>query len=92
MTGPTGHVFSVSFGHSGRTLAAADSSGLVWLWNIQAGAVARGVCAMAGQPLTAAEWHVYVPGLPYAPPCRLFRLCRAGPSLTPTRRSVSCAR
>ena len=75
LTGPTGHVFSVGFGHGGRTVAAADSSGLVWLWNIQAGAAARGVCAMAGQPLARAEWHVYVPGLPYAPPCRLFRLC-----------------
>ena len=90
LTGPTGHVFSVSFGHGGRTLAAADSAGLVWLWNIQAGAVARGVCAMAGQPLARAEWDVYVPGLPYAPPCRLFQLCRTVPHAA--RRPVSCAR
>jgi len=54
----------------GRTVAAADSAGLVWLWNTQAGAAARGVCAMAGQPLTRAEWHAYVPGRPYTPPCR----------------------
>ena len=70
LTGPTGHVFSVGFGHGGRTVAAADSSGLAWLWDIQADAAARGVCAMAGQPLARAEWDVYVPGLPYAPPCR----------------------
>jgi WD40 repeat protein/transcriptional regulator with XRE-family HTH domain len=83
LTGPAGHVFSVGFGRGGRTVAAADSSGLVWLWNIQAGAVARGVCAMAGQPLARDEWHVYVPGLPYAPPCRLSLLLAslAGASL-----------
>jgi WD40 repeat protein len=70
LTGPTGHVFSLAFGRGGRTLAATDSAGLVWLWDTQPAAAARGVCAMAGQPLTRAEWHAYVPGLPYAPPCR----------------------
>jgi hypothetical protein len=98
LTGPTGHVFSVGFGQGGRTVAAADSSGLVWLWNIQAGAAARGVCAMAGQPLATAEWHLYVPGLPYAPPCRLFQLFRLFPAGTiaraphASRLLVSCAR
>jgi WD40 repeat protein/transcriptional regulator with XRE-family HTH domain len=70
LTGPAGHIFSLAFGRGGRTLAAADSAGLVWLWDTQPAAAARGVCAMAGQPLTRAEWHAYVPGLPYAPPCR----------------------
>jgi len=51
-------------------VAAADSAGLVWLWDTRAAAAARGVCALAGQRLTRAEWHAYVPGLPYAPPCR----------------------
>ena len=36
----------------------------------QASAAARAVCAMAGQPLTRAEWRAYVPGQHYAPPCR----------------------
>jgi WD40 repeat protein len=95
LTGPTGHVFSVGFGRGGHTVAAADSSGLVWLWNIQAGAAARGVCAMAGQPLARAEWHVYVPGLPYAPPCRLFGLSLAETIARVShadRPVVSCAR
>jgi WD40 repeat protein/transcriptional regulator with XRE-family HTH domain len=70
LTGPTGHVYSVAFGPGGRTLAAADSAGLVWLWDTQAAAAARAVCAMAGQPLTRAEWRAYVPGQHYAPPCR----------------------
>ena len=70
LTGPAGHVYSVAFGRGGRTVAAADSAGLVWLWDTQPGAAARAVCAMAGQPLTGAEWHAYVPGQQYEPPCR----------------------
>ena len=70
LAGPSGHVYSVAFGPDGRTLAAADSSGLVWLWDTGDGTAAHAVCATAGQPLTRAEWSAYVPGLPYAPPCR----------------------
>jgi WD40 repeat protein len=70
LTGPSGHVYSVAFGPGGRTLAASDSAGLVWLWDTGASAAARAVCALAGQPLTRAEWRAYVPGMPYAPPCR----------------------
>ena len=70
VTGPSGPVYSVAFAPGGRTLAAADSAGRVWLWDTGASVAARAVCAMAGQPLTHAEWHAYVPGLPYAPPCR----------------------
>jgi WD40 repeat protein/transcriptional regulator with XRE-family HTH domain len=70
LTGPSGQVFSVAFGAGGRTLAAADSAGLVWLWDTGASVAAHAVCAMAGQPLTRAEWAAYVPGQHYAPPCR----------------------
>src|SRR6266568_3310926 len=70
LAGPAGHVYSVAFGPGGRTLAAADSAGLVWRWDTRASDAARAVCALAGQPLTRAEWRAYVPGLSYAPPCR----------------------
>jgi WD40 repeat protein len=69
LTGPTEHVYSVAFSPSGNTLAAADSSGQVWLWDTHATAAAAAVCAMAGQPLSRAEWQAYIPGRPYAPPC-----------------------
>ena len=69
LNGPSGHVYSVAFGPGGRTLAAADSSGLVWLWDTSAAATARAICAMAGQPLTRAEWGADVPGQHYVPPC-----------------------
>jgi WD40 repeat protein len=69
LTGPTEHVYSVAFSPSGDTLAAADSSGQVWLWDTHATEAAAAVCAMAGQPLSRAEWQAYIPGPPYAPPC-----------------------
>src|SRR5215470_4348046 len=68
-TGRTGHVYSVAFSPSGDTLAAADSSDQVWLWDTHATEAAAAVCAMAGQPLSRAEWQAYIPGRPYAPPC-----------------------
>jgi WD40 repeat protein/transcriptional regulator with XRE-family HTH domain len=69
LTGPAEHVYSVAFSPRGDTLAAADSSGQVWLWDTHATTVATAVCAMAGQPLSRAEWQAYIPGRPYAPPC-----------------------
>lgn len=69
LTGPTGHVYSVAFSPSGHTLAATDSSGEVWLWDTRANDTIARICAMAGQPLTPAEWRAYVPGRPYARPC-----------------------
>jgi WD40 repeat protein len=69
LTGPTGHVYSVAFSPSGRTLAAADAAGQVWLWDTHPGTAAAAICRMSGQPLTPAEWHTYIPGRPYDPPC-----------------------
>ena len=69
LTGPIEHVYSVAFSPSGDTLAAADSFGQVWLWDAHATTAAAAICAMAGQPLSRAEWQAYIPGRPYAPPC-----------------------
>jgi WD40 repeat protein/transcriptional regulator with XRE-family HTH domain len=69
LTGPAGHVYSVAFGPGGQTLAAGSSDGTVWQWDIRPARVAAGICALAGQPLTRTEWHDYVPGRDYAPPC-----------------------
>jgi WD40 repeat protein/transcriptional regulator with XRE-family HTH domain len=69
LTGPTGQVYSVAFSPNGDTLAATDSAGEVWLWDTRADAAIAGICAMAGQPLSQAEWRAYIPGRPYARPC-----------------------
>jgi WD40 repeat protein len=69
LTGPVGQVYSVAFSPSGHTLAAADAADQVWLWDTRASDATAEVCAMAGQPLSPAEWQTYIPGRPYAPPC-----------------------
>ena len=37
--------------------------------DVSPGAAEAQVCANLGQPLTRAEWNVYVPGVPYRAPC-----------------------
>jgi WD40 repeat protein/transcriptional regulator with XRE-family HTH domain len=69
LTGPAGHVYSVAFAPSGGQLAASSDDGTVHLWNVSPGAAESQVCANLGQPLTRAEWNVYVPGVPYRAPC-----------------------
>ncbi len=70
LTGADGHVYSVVFGAGGRVIAAASTDGTVRLWHTEPGRVAAALCAMAGDPLTRAEWNRYIPGVAYAPPCR----------------------
>jgi WD40 repeat protein/transcriptional regulator with XRE-family HTH domain len=69
LTGPAGHVYSVAFAPSGSQLAASSDDGTVHLWDVSPGAAQAQVCANLGQPLTRAEWNVYVPGVPYRAPC-----------------------
>jgi len=52
----------------GRLAAIATSDGIDLL-NISASAIIRRLCAGSGDPVTAAQWHQYVPGLPYETPC-----------------------
>lgn len=70
LTGPTGAVFAAAFSPDGTTLAAGSQDGTTHLWRVAPAAAAAYVCATAGDPITPAEWAQYMPGLPYAPPCR----------------------
>ncbi len=70
LTGAGGRMDSVAFGAGGRVIAAASADSTVQLWDTEPGPVAADLCAMAGDPLTRAEWNRYVPGVPYDPPCR----------------------
>ncbi|MEV4887798.1 helix-turn-helix domain-containing protein [Nonomuraea sp. NPDC055795] len=71
LTGATGTVFSVAYSPDGHTLAAGSQDGSVRLWNTSPDAVARTICATAGDAITTAEWAQYVqePAHPYTPPC-----------------------
>jgi WD40 repeat protein len=69
LAGPTDDVYSVAFSPSGAQLAATSFEGTVHLWDTNPATARAAICGNLGQPLTAAEWSSYVPGVPYRAPC-----------------------
>ncbi|MEU1606393.1 nSTAND1 domain-containing NTPase [Micromonospora matsumotoense] len=65
----TDAVYAVAFSPDGRTLAATGSDHVTRLADIDVDRVAGWVCATSGVPISREEWHRYVPGVRYQPPC-----------------------
>jgi WD40 repeat protein len=63
-------VFAAVFSPDGSTIAAGSQDGTTRLWQATPASAAAYVCATVGDPITPTEWAQYVPGLPYAPPCK----------------------
>ncbi|HEV8219581.1 MAG TPA: helix-turn-helix domain-containing protein [Streptosporangiaceae bacterium] len=70
LSGPAHQVDSIAFSASGATLAAGSADSTIRLWQTAPQAAEHLVCAMAGQPMSAAQWASYLPGVSYHPPCR----------------------
>ncbi len=63
----TGHF--LSFSPKGRLLGVSSGADTVRLWNLDVNQATRRICSITRGVLTAAVWRVYLPHLPYAPPC-----------------------
>jgi hypothetical protein len=61
-------VLALAWTPDGGTLVAGTDTGLV-LWRSSADAIASSACTATGDPVTAAEWQLYLPGRAYDPPC-----------------------
>jgi WD domain, G-beta repeat len=60
-------VRSVAFSPNGTTLATGESGGIAQIWNLDVSYAISRICATG--TLTPQQWHQYIPGLPYDPPC-----------------------
>jgi len=70
LTAATGQVFDVNFSPNDRTLVAGGTDQLLTFWDFHPSQVATRICALAGTPITRAEWAQYIQGAAYDPPCR----------------------
>jgi DNA-binding SARP family transcriptional activator/WD40 repeat protein/energy-coupling factor transporter ATP-binding protein EcfA2 len=57
------------FVRGGTHLAAVYASGRAYLWDVRPSSWRRQACAVAGRPLTRAEWEEALPGREYDPVC-----------------------
>ncbi|HEX3804929.1 MAG TPA: WD40 repeat domain-containing protein [Solirubrobacteraceae bacterium] len=65
----TVQVTAIAFSPSDNTLVAAGSDHRLTFWHYRPYQAVNRICALAGTPITAAEWEQYVPDVPYNPPC-----------------------
>jgi WD40 repeat protein len=59
----------VTFSPDGRTIAATDTAGRVWLYPATAARWEAYACRLANRQLTRAEWSQFLPGHPYRQAC-----------------------
>jgi WD40 repeat protein/transcriptional regulator with XRE-family HTH domain len=69
LAGAGDSVLVADFRPDGAWLAAGTADDAVLLWNLDPQQVADFVCAVAGDPVTPAEWDRYVTGVPYQVLC-----------------------
>jgi WD40 repeat protein len=68
LAGHTGEVKAVVFAPGGNTLATASWDGTAMLWDLNLEHAIQRICTTTRDILTPADWHRYLPELPYPPP------------------------
>jgi WD40 repeat protein len=69
LPGPTGSVDSVAFSPDRKILAAGNYDSTAQMWNLDVDDAIQRICATTSNILTPAQWKLYLPQLPYSPPC-----------------------
>ena len=69
LPGVAGQHVRTAFVERGRELVTLDENGHGYVWDVRPQSWARRACAVAGRPLTRAEWHDALPERDYAPAC-----------------------
>ncbi|MFE7132456.1 hypothetical protein ACFVIM_16520 [Streptomyces sp. NPDC057638] len=69
LTGHTDRLHRLAFSPDGHTVASGSRDGTALLWETDVERVARRICATAHPAVTRAQWRVFLPGVPYRPPC-----------------------
>jgi WD40 repeat protein len=70
LTGLTSSADEITFSPDGHILAAGSEDGAIRLWNLNINEAISRICATTNGNLTAQQWTVEIPQLPYDPPCR----------------------
>jgi WD40 repeat protein len=79
LTGHTAAIDNAAFSPNGRVLASASDDHTIQLTTLDVNQARLRICGATAGTLTAAQWHRYVPGLPFDPPCsRITELTNGG--------------
>ena len=64
-----GRIYDVQFGPGDEQVLATGAAGVVGSWDTDVSRVVNAACRIDTDPISRDEWSLYVPGLPYEPPC-----------------------
>jgi WD40 repeat protein len=69
LAGHTAPVRAIAYSPDGTTIISGGDDQTINTWNTNPQRTATQICNQLGRNLTHAEWHQYIPDLPYQPTC-----------------------